>query len=97
MTREEILDATDRRWDFSDGVPVPRSWWRCGSCGHDIPQVRSWSFGRYTDGDFHRVMARCDVSLKCTECALVTTHGIAIPDEIYDAREVDVARWRDIR
>ena len=85
MTADEILAATEAHWDFTD-LPRPKDWWRCGACGSHEPLIRDWSFWKYPDDDgrSHRVSARCDVIVKCSGCGLLSAHGIALPDEVFE-------------
>lgn len=85
-TAEEILAKTDKYWHLDQDGPMPKDgWWRCYSCGGDKYVIRGRTFGAYPEDSEHRVRARCDVELKCAECAAVQLgHGVALPWDYYE-------------
>lgn len=86
LDRDEVLAATEAHWDLAGVIPVPLGdWLTCPVCGDDTPQLRFCRFhGR--DGDEPTVPFRCDMSFKCTACAAVWVHGVALSDEAWDRR-----------
>ena len=97
---EDVLAATERRWDTSRALPVPRpGWLACPVCRGEVIQPRFWRFherdGRPT------TPWRCDVSFKCCDCAAVWIHGVALPAETWAGRPNQRVnrqiQWRDAR
>lgn len=76
LPADEVLAATAARWDTDGPLPVPRpGWLACPVCRCELVQPRYWRF-HLRDGA--TVAARCDVSVKCTACAAVWIHGVAL-------------------
>lgn len=81
-----MIAATAAHWNFPGGLPYPtRGWIGCPvcQCAH-APRLRWWKFHvrrRATVTPY-----RCDVSFKCTQCAFVWFHGVALTAEQWAAR-----------
>lgn len=100
LTATAILERQGWLWDFYYPLPVPKGdWCRCPICGGE-PHAREWRIGpRNKPGD-HRLSHRCDVMLKCSHCAHVWAHGLAITREFaraYGCRgeRLRVWDWRE--
>lgn len=84
MTAEAVLAHSRRRWSFVGRLPVPRgAWLLCPWCG-EVPVIRYWQF--HLRPEDATVRERCDVSVKCTGCAVVWCHGVAVPPEVWANR-----------
>jgi hypothetical protein len=87
MSREaaRVLAETDRHWDLSGDLPMPRpGWLKCPVCGAADPVIRFWRFHTRPPGATLR--RRCDVSVKCSACAAVWPHGLAIDEATWNRR-----------
>lgn len=97
LSPEEVLAAVQARWDLSGPVPVPiGDWLACPVCRAVDPQVRHFRFHRRESA----IPWRCDVSVKCTSCSAVWTHGVAVTEEMYTRRDTPAGRdipWREAR
>lgn len=90
---DRVLRATEQRWLFRvsifpggvvGAVPLPRGdWLRCGICAGAVV-VRAWQF--HTRPGRPTVPRRCDVHVKCSECAAGWWHGVAISESDWNAR-----------
>ena len=94
---DEVLRRTAEHWDMDGAYPVPRGdWLRCPVCGSADAQGRAWRYHRPQ----HAVTTpyRCDVTFKCTQCACVWLHGIAVTQEHWHAhrRTSGHIRWRNV-
>lgn len=69
-------------WSFDYPLPVPQRPLVCPCGGQRV--IRTWRFFLRAAGG-STAPWRCDVSMKCVACSLVTTHGVAIPREVYAA------------
>lgn len=56
----------------------------CPVCDAYRPVIRYWQF--HTRPGKPTIPWRCDVSMKCTECAHLWVHGVAITKQAYDQR-----------
>lgn len=77
-TSEEIISEVEKYWDLDSPLPLPRFEPLC-VCGNRVWHARLWVF--WDRGDDHRVKHRCDVSLKCVNCAQVAIWGVPLPVE----------------
>lgn len=76
--QEERIDAV---WDRAWPLTVPRTQTQCAKCG--APEIiRSWRPFLQDRGNSPRPW-RCDVSMKCTRCGMVTWHGVPITRRRY--------------
>lgn len=78
-------DGTRQRleqvFDFSRSLPLARPGAvRCPVCTRSEPIPRRWGFH---ESEGSPRPWRCDVSFKCTWCAHVWVHGLAISEEEY--------------
>lgn len=76
-------------WNLDSPFPRPTGdWMRCPVCGSRNYLIQSWhGFDRYDhppEGVTHRVPFRCDVTVKCMNCANVWVHGLALPQSWAD-------------
>lgn len=79
----DVLERTAELWDWSGEFVLPRGVWLvCPICGGQ-PLIRGWIYFEQT-GEKVTHPYRCDVKFKCTTCANVWVHGVAIPQEVYD-------------
>lgn len=96
----QVLEATSARWDLSGPLPVPHPGWLvCPVCGGTSIQPRFWRFHERSGKP--TVRGRCDVSFKCTLCAVVWIHGVALDVDAWERRKptrVNVkVHWREAR
>lgn len=91
--KEDVLETTRMLWDVDGDVIVPKGeWLRCPICKGQ-PLIRGWVFFEQTRENVTHPY-RCDVKVKCTTCAHVWVHGVAIPEEVYARSES--AQRRDV-
>lgn len=72
-------DATERHWDFSGPVPLPKGdWLVCPICraGDAIPRT----FLFHEAQPEASLPYRCDAAFKCRECALIINFGIVVSE-----------------
>lgn len=66
-------------------VPVPRpGWLSCGFCGSEGVVVRGWQF--HVRPGKPSIPYRCDVHVKCAQCAAGWWHGVALSFADYSLR-----------
>jgi hypothetical protein len=100
LNADAVWEATATFWEFVGGIPlaVDNGWFRCPMC-NATPQVRWWRW--HTRPPDQTIRWRCDVSVKCTGCALIWMHGVALTREQWDARPFPrrdkyIIKWRAI-
>jgi hypothetical protein len=80
----EALIRTQRVWDLSGPLPLPRYELRCPSCAIGHLAVKDWKFhSRSNVGSKHPW--RCDTRLKCMTCGCVHIFGVVVPEEMFTA------------
>lgn len=98
LNSDAVLTATDKHWDISGALPVPHgSWLKCPVCWHSEVQPRHW---RFHMRDSPTLGGRCDVSFKCTACAGVWYHGIALDKQTWmrmSGGQKRLIDWREAR
>lgn len=97
----DILERLATRWDLAGPLPRPRGdWLRCPVCSAPDVHAREWRIGSRNKpgGEPHRLTHRADVSFKCTWCAAVWWHGLAVGEDRARAwgwrSGVHVVPWR---
>lgn len=79
-----VLAATDRHWNTSGPLPEPAGdWLACPVCRGPW-LIRLWRF--HTRPGAPTVPWRCDVHLKCRECAHGWWHGVALSEAAWERR-----------
>jgi hypothetical protein len=98
LSAEDVERATAEHWDLSGSFPVPRGdWLACPVCRSKRVQARDWTRKVRTG---HTITGRVDVTFKCTGCAAVWPHGVAVPDDyVYKHRRRHNERidWREVK
>lgn len=83
LSAEEIHARTSRVWAWRWDRMWPLSGVCCGVCGGEVV-VRYWQFHRRPGQP--TIPWRCDVSVKCTDCAALQVHGVALTRQMWEAR-----------
>ena len=96
----DICAATRSHWTTTNGVPLPAGdWLHCPICDSP-PQARWWQWHTRPAG--HTIPWRCDISFKCTGCAMVWFHGIALTKKQWQSRpfpgrDATRIKWREVK
>lgn len=93
---DNVLDRVRESWDLDRELPVPKFDLQCPICNCGQIQLRQYSF-HYRHKTGSRNPYRCDVSFKCTQCSLVWTHGVVVPEAMYKRHENEMIHWREAK
>jgi hypothetical protein len=79
-----VYFITEAWWNFPYGIPVPKNLtaMKCGVCGSHNPIIRNWHFHQRPAPS--RTIYRCNVRMKCQECAAVWPHGVVLTEKQYE-------------
>lgn len=90
---EDTLDRLREVWDLSHALPLPRTEIRCcPQCEAGGAIVRRWRFHRRETSPNPW---RCDVMFKCVRCGLAWTHGLVVPQAMYEAHPDETLERRE--
>lgn len=99
LPAEQVHERVAARWDLSGPAPVPYpGWMACPVCRCEQIQIRWWKW--HVRPPKATVPWRCDVSIKCTDCSALWTHGIPVPEDVFSRCARNLRRtvaWRDVK
>lgn len=89
LTKDEVRERVEARWDLSGFFPRPRWDVLCPCCRSDEVHLRSVRFSQRSPDAKSPHSRRCDVFYKCTCCSLVFHFGIPIPERMWEEKQGD--------
>lgn len=81
FTTEELRERVSKAWTLDTPHPLPKNWITCPQCGRTEPHLSRYVYSINRDSPRGH---RCDVVFKCTRCSLQWTHGVPLPENVYE-------------